>query len=80
MPKKTKFVTLSNSYHGETLGALAIGNVETRKISNRECAHCHTKLGQCAIHLLRCRAFLEQTKESPEAIAQPVERADEDDD
>lgn len=25
---KTKFVTLTNSYHGETLGALALGNVE----------------------------------------------------
>ncbi len=30
-PKKTKFVTLSNSYHGETLGALAVGNVELYK-------------------------------------------------
>jgi len=29
--KKTKFVTLSNSYHGETLGALAVGNVELYK-------------------------------------------------
>src|SRR5579859_3354468 len=26
-PKKTRFITLSNSYHGETLGALAVGNV-----------------------------------------------------
>jgi adenosylmethionine-8-amino-7-oxononanoate aminotransferase len=26
--RKTKFVTLKNSYHGETLGALAVGNVE----------------------------------------------------
>jgi adenosylmethionine-8-amino-7-oxononanoate aminotransferase len=25
---KTKFVTLENSYHGETLGALSVGNVE----------------------------------------------------
>jgi adenosylmethionine-8-amino-7-oxononanoate aminotransferase len=25
---KTRFVTLENSYHGETLGALAVGNVE----------------------------------------------------
>ena len=25
---KTRFITLSNSYHGETLGALAVGNVE----------------------------------------------------
>ena len=28
---KTRFVTLSNSYHGETLGALAVGNVELYK-------------------------------------------------
>jgi adenosylmethionine---8-amino-7-oxononanoate aminotransferase len=27
-PRKTRFVTLSNSYHGETLGALAVGDVE----------------------------------------------------
>jgi adenosylmethionine-8-amino-7-oxononanoate aminotransferase len=30
-PKKTRFVTLANSYHGETLGALAVGNVELYK-------------------------------------------------
>lgn len=30
-PKKTRFVTLSNSYHGETLGALAVGNVDLYK-------------------------------------------------
>ena len=28
---KTRFVTLSNSYHGETLGALAVGDVELYK-------------------------------------------------
>lgn len=28
---KTKFVSLSNSYHGETLGALAVGDVELYK-------------------------------------------------
>lgn len=26
-PEKTRFITLQNSYHGETLGALAVGNV-----------------------------------------------------
>lgn len=26
--RKTRFITLENSYHGETLGALAVGNVE----------------------------------------------------
>lgn len=29
--KKTKFITLSNSYHGETLGALAVGDVSLYK-------------------------------------------------
>ena len=29
--KKTKFITLQNSYHGETLGALAVGNVALYK-------------------------------------------------
>ncbi len=30
-PQKTKFITLTNSYHGETLGALAVGNVALYK-------------------------------------------------
>jgi adenosylmethionine---8-amino-7-oxononanoate aminotransferase len=30
-PAKRRFVTLGNSYHGETLGALAVGNVELYK-------------------------------------------------
>ena len=30
-PNKKKFVTLQNSYHGETLGALAVGDVELYK-------------------------------------------------
>jgi adenosylmethionine-8-amino-7-oxononanoate aminotransferase len=30
-PAKRRFITLSNSYHGETLGALAVGNVELYK-------------------------------------------------
>jgi adenosylmethionine-8-amino-7-oxononanoate aminotransferase len=30
-PRKTKFITLSNSYHGETLGALAVGDVALYK-------------------------------------------------
>ena len=29
--EKTRFITLSNSYHGETLGALAVGDVELYK-------------------------------------------------
>ena len=31
MSAKRRFITLSNSYHGETLGALAVGNVELYK-------------------------------------------------
>jgi adenosylmethionine-8-amino-7-oxononanoate aminotransferase len=30
-PRKTKFITLTNSYHGETLGALAVGDVSLYK-------------------------------------------------
>ena len=30
-PQKTRFITLSNSYHGETLGALAVGDVALYK-------------------------------------------------
>ncbi|HYE36711.1 adenosylmethionine--8-amino-7-oxononanoate transaminase [Methylocaldum sp.] len=30
-PEKTRFITLSNSYHGETLGALAVGDVPLYK-------------------------------------------------
>ena len=30
-PAKKRFITLSNSYHGETLGALAVGNVDLYK-------------------------------------------------
>ena len=30
-PAKKRFLTLANSYHGETLGALAVGNVELYK-------------------------------------------------
>ena len=31
LPQKTKFVTLQNSYHGETLGTLAVGDVALYK-------------------------------------------------
>lgn len=30
-PRKTRFITLTNSYHGETLGALAVGDVALYK-------------------------------------------------
>ena len=35
VPGKTKFITLSNSYHGETLGALAVGDVSLYKETYR---------------------------------------------
>jgi len=31
LPAKRRFITLTNSYHGETLGALAVGNVDLYK-------------------------------------------------
>ncbi len=31
LARKTRFITLANSYHGETLGALAVGNVDLYK-------------------------------------------------
>ena len=34
-PARTRFVTLSNSYHGETLGALAVGDVPLYKATYR---------------------------------------------
>jgi adenosylmethionine-8-amino-7-oxononanoate aminotransferase len=34
-PEKTRFVTLANSYHGETLGALAVGDVALYKETYR---------------------------------------------
>lgn len=40
---KTKFITLSNSYHGETLGALAVGDVALYKETYRPLLmHCIT--------------------------------------
>ena len=34
-PQKSRFITLENSYHGETLGALAVGQVELYKADLR---------------------------------------------
>jgi adenosylmethionine-8-amino-7-oxononanoate aminotransferase len=36
--RKTRFITLANSYHGETLGALAVGNVELYKSIYQPCS------------------------------------------
>ena len=35
---KRRFITLSNSYHGETLGALAVGNVDLTRRSTGRCS------------------------------------------
>ena len=35
LPEKTRFATLANGYHGETLGALAVGDVELYKDTYR---------------------------------------------
>lgn len=35
--QKTKFINLENSYHGETLGALAVGDVALYKKSTHHC-------------------------------------------
>ena len=36
--RKTRFITLANSYHGETLGALAVGNIELYSRSIARCS------------------------------------------
>ncbi len=72
--KKRRFITLSNSYHGETLGALAVGNVELYKdtyapllmdvitVPSPDCFH--REPGEsCAEHAQRMFAHMEQTLE-----------------
>jgi adenosylmethionine-8-amino-7-oxononanoate aminotransferase len=70
--QKTKFVTLSNSYHGETLGALAVGDValykktyhpllmETITVASPDCYH--REAGEsCADYSRRRFEDMEQT-------------------
>ena len=53
-PKKTRFITLTNSYHGETLGELAVGNVPLYK----ETYACHfARLFLSGIRGVLCRLF-----------------------
>ena len=33
--KRTKFIALENGYHGETIGALAVGKIENKGRQNR---------------------------------------------
>jgi adenosylmethionine-8-amino-7-oxononanoate aminotransferase len=70
-PAKTRFITLENSYHGETLGALAVGNVqlyrdtygpllmETISVPSPDCFH--REPGEsCAAYSERMFAHMEQ--------------------
>ncbi len=70
-PNKTKFITLTNSYHGETLGALAVGNVplykatyapllmETISVPSPDCFH--REPGEsCSDYTMRMFSFMEQ--------------------
>lgn len=72
--QKTKFITLTNSYHGETLGALAMGNVplykeiyapllmETISVPSPDCFH--RESGEsCADYSRRMFAHMEQALE-----------------
>ncbi len=71
---KTKFITLENSYHGETLGALAVGNVElyrdtygpllmeTIRVPSPDC-YLREEGESCADYSRRAFVQLEQTLE-----------------
>jgi adenosylmethionine-8-amino-7-oxononanoate aminotransferase len=37
--RKRRFITLANSYHGETLGALAVGNAAPHPFRSRSAQH-----------------------------------------
>jgi adenosylmethionine-8-amino-7-oxononanoate aminotransferase len=70
-PKKTRFVTLSNSYHGETLGALAVGDVALYKttyspllmevitVPSPDCYH-HAPGESCEAYAQRMFSHMEQ--------------------
>ncbi|HEC30256.1 MAG TPA: adenosylmethionine--8-amino-7-oxononanoate transaminase [Gammaproteobacteria bacterium] len=72
--KKTRFINLSNSYHGETLGALAVGDVELYKdtyapllmqpitVPSPDCYHRETG-ESCHDYSLRMFRYMEQTLE-----------------
>ncbi|VAW80253.1 Adenosylmethionine-8-amino-7-oxononanoate aminotransferase [hydrothermal vent metagenome] len=71
---KTKFITLENSYHGETLGALAVGNVElyrktygpllmeTLRVPSPDC-YLREEGESCADYSRRAFAHMEQALE-----------------
>ncbi len=79
-PQKTKFITLTNSYHGETLGALAVGNValykeiyapllmETISVPTPDCFH-REQDESCATYSKRMFAHMER------ALAEHADKA-----
>jgi adenosylmethionine-8-amino-7-oxononanoate aminotransferase len=84
--RRTRFITLENSYHGETLGALAVGNVplfretygplllETIRVPSPDCYH--REPGEtCAAYSERMFAHMEQAlaKHAHEVCAVIVE-------
>lgn len=83
---KTKFITLTNNYHGETLGALAVGNValykeiyapllmQTISVPSPDCFYRETG-ESCAAYSTRLFTHMEQAlkKHAHEACAVIVE-------
>jgi adenosylmethionine-8-amino-7-oxononanoate aminotransferase len=86
--RRTRFITLENSYHGETLGALAVGNVplfretygplllETIRVPSPDCHH--REPGEdCAAYSERMfahmeRALAEHAHEACAVIVEPL--------
>jgi len=62
-PERTRFITLSNSYHGETLGTLAVGDVALYRETYRP-------LLMESITAPSPDAFLREPGESAEAVAE----------
>ncbi len=81
--RRTKFITLTNSYHGETLGALAVGNVrlyrdtyapllmETITVTSPDCYQ-RAPGESWADHSQRCFALMEQALERHHAEVSAV--------
>ncbi|CAK0748775.1 adenosylmethionine---8-amino-7-oxononanoate aminotransferase [Gammaproteobacteria bacterium] len=67
-PAKTRFVTLANSYHGETLGALAVGDVGLYKAT-------YEPLLMRVITAPSPDSYLGEPGEDPETVARRAFRA-----
>ncbi|MDP1708462.1 MAG: adenosylmethionine--8-amino-7-oxononanoate transaminase [Gammaproteobacteria bacterium] len=73
--RKTRFISLSNSYHGETLGALAVGNVALYKetyapllmdvihVPSPDCFHREPD-ESCAAYSMRMFSYMESALET----------------